>query len=155
MIGRTSLQQWTHAAAGDGALGDAFWLVTAGVLLIVPCRLAMTERPSAQAASRALFCLWSLLAIYHIGNNLILVLPAFVFLLLVDDPETAGWRIAVAAAVQIVLMLDLPVHVYPRVDDSHLAVVARDADRFAVLLAYVSVILICRRLDASASSRES
>jgi len=152
MIGRTSLQQWTHVVAGDGALGDAFWIVAAGVVLIAPCRLAMTARPSAQAASPALFCLWSLLAVYHIGNNLILMLPAFVFLLLVDDPETAGWRMAVAAAIQIVLMLDLPVHVYPRVADSHLGFVARDADRFAVLLAYVSVVLICRRLDASASA---
>jgi hypothetical protein len=152
MIGRTSLRQWTLAVGGDGPLGDAFWIAAAGALLIVPCRLAMSARPSARATSLALFCLWSLLAIYHIGNNLILMLPAFVLLLLVDDPGTAGWRTVMAAAIQIVMMLDLPVHLYPRVAGSRLAFLARDADRFAALLAFVSVVLIGRRLDAPASA---
>ena len=156
MMGRTSLRPWAHALGGDGALGDVVWSAVAGLLLIVPCWFAIDDaRGSGRRAdaSLALFCLWSLLAVYHVGNNLTLMLPAFVFLALADDPGSTPWRICVVMTIQIVFMLDIPVHVYPRIANSSLAFLARDADRVVVLLAFVSVVLLRRRLRALAPAR--
>jgi Na+/H+ antiporter NhaA len=105
------------------------------------------------AAAPALFCLWSLLTIYHIGNNLILLLPAFAFLLLVDDPATVWWRMGVASAIQIAMMLDIPVHLASRVPDhGPLFLLVRDFDRIVVLVTFVSVTLLWRHLERSVRS---
>jgi hypothetical protein len=149
LVGRTSLRPWWIALAGGQALGEILWAVAAALLLIVPCAIAMRDRTVADvraAAAPALFCLWSLLTIYHIGNNLILLLPAFAFLLLSDDPATVWWRIGLASAIQIAMMLDIPVHLPSRVPDhGPLFLLVRDVDRIVVLVTYISVALLWRR----------
>ena len=40
----------------------------------------------------AMFCLWSLLAVYHNGNNFILMLPAFAFLWFRPDDQSSALR---------------------------------------------------------------
>ena len=124
-VGRTSLRPWWLAIAGDQRLGDLLWGVGAGLLLLVPCALAKraTDRPDRRSAAvLALFCLWSLLTIYHIGNNLsVLMLPSFAFLLLLDDPATATWRTWMVVAIQATMMLDIPVHLASWVPDRGLA----------------------------------
>jgi len=156
LVGRTSLRPWWIALAGHQAVGDILWSVGALVLLIVPCAIAMRDRNVSDlrsAAAPALFCLWSLLTIYHIGNNLILVLPAFVFLLLLDDPATVWWRTGVASAIQIAMMLDIPVHLASRVPEhGALFLIARDFDRVVVLVTFVSVALLWRRLEQGLST---
>jgi hypothetical protein len=112
LIGRTSIRGWTYALAGEE--GNILWIAGAAVLLTIPCFAAVVEArrrvARAEAAVPALFCLWSLLVWFHLGNNLVLMFPAFAFLLLLDDPATAVPRYAVAAVMQIQLMLDVPVH---------------------------------------------
>jgi hypothetical protein len=151
LVGRTSLRPWWIALAGRPALGEILWGCGALLLLIVPCGIAMRDRHVSDeraAAAPALFCLWSLLTIYHIGNNLILLLPAFAFLLLVDDPATLRWRVGVASTIQIVMMLDIPVHLASRVPDpGALFLLVRDFDRMVVLVTFVAVALLWRRLE--------
>jgi hypothetical protein len=151
MVGRTSLRPWWLVLARDQTLGDMLWGIGAALLLIVPSRIAMRGiEPSGvrAAAAPALFCLWSLLSIYHIGNNLILLLPAFAFLLLVDDPATLWWRACIASVIQIAMMLDVPVHLASRLpQDGTMALLVRDLDRLVVLVTFVSVALLWRRLD--------
>ena len=113
LVGRTSIRRWTYGLAGDSSAADAMWAAGAVLLLIIPCGAALAEagrRSSRAAAVPALFCLWSLLVWFHLGNDLVLLFPAFAFLLLLDDPPTHRGRMMIAAAMQIVLMLDLPVH---------------------------------------------
>ena len=150
LVGRTSLRPWWIALAGHQTLGDMLWGIGAGLLLIVPCRIAMRDAnvSDARAAAPALFCLWSLLTIYHIGNNLILMLPAFAFLLLVDDPATLWWRVSVASAIQMAMMLDVPVHLVSWVPDrGPISLLVRDLDRLVVLGTFGSVALLWRRLE--------
>jgi hypothetical protein len=154
LVGRTSVRPWWLALAGDQALGDILWSLGSVLLLIVPCRIAMRGRNVADVragAGPALLCLWSLLTIYHIGNNLILLLPAFAFLLLVDDPATAWWRRGVASAIQIAMMFDIPVHLASWVPDrGPLFLVVRDFDRVVVLVTFVSVTFQWRRMERMA-----
>jgi hypothetical protein len=154
LIGRTSVRPWWLALAGDQALGDILWSLGSVLLLIVPCRIAMRGRNVADVragAGPALLCLWSLLTIYHIGNNLILLLPAFAFLLLVDDPATAWWRRGVASAIQMAMMFDIPVHLASWVPDrGPLFLVVRDFDRVVVLVTFVSVTFLWRRMERMA-----
>ena len=151
LVGRTSIRRWTHAFAGDSLLADLLWVAGAGLLLLVPCGAAVAEstrRASrAAAAVPALFCLWSLLVWFHLGNNLVLIFPAFAFLLLLDDPATLRQRWSVAALLQIVLMLDVPVHllaVAPRLGPLDFLVL--DVDRFAVLTAFFYVAYLWQRV---------
>lgn len=148
--GRTSLRPWWAAFAGDSKLGDELWVVAAGLLLLVLCGIAMraADRSDVRAAAvPAVFCLWSLLTIYHIGNNLILMLPAFIFLLLVDDPATLRWRMCTVFTIQVAMMLDVPVHLASWVPDHGLAfMLVRDFDRIVVLLTFVTVTLVWHRL---------
>jgi glycosyl transferase family 87 len=156
LVGRTSLRPWWTALAGHHVLGDILWGVGALLLLIVPCGIALRDSNVSDvraAAAPALFCLWSLLTIYHIGNNLILLLPAFAFLLLSDDPATVWWRMGVASAIQIAMMLDIPVHLASRVPDHGvLFLLVRDVDRIVVLVTFVSVALLWRRQSQSPSN---
>jgi hypothetical protein len=151
LVGRTSLLPWWRALGGDSTLGNVLWGVGAGLLLLVPCVMAMRATDKAQArgsAVLALFCLWSLLTIYHIGNNLVvLMLPSFVFLLAVDDPATARWRLCAVVVIQAAMMLDIPVHLAPWVPDHGPAFIfVRDFDRMVVLLTFALVAAVCHRL---------
>ena len=148
-VGRTSLRPWWIALAGNQQVGDLLWGVGAGLLLLVPCALAMRSagRPEARATGvLVLFCLWSLLTIYHIGSNMVvLMLPAFLFLLLVDDPATARWRMCAVVVIQAAMMLDVPVHLASFVPDHGLAfVLVRDFDRIVVLFTFACVTFFCR-----------
>jgi hypothetical protein len=158
-VGRTSLRPWWIALAGNQTLGDTLWGLGAALLLIVPCRMAVLDahaRDVRAAAAPALFCLWSLLTIYHIGNNLILMLPAFAFLPLVDDPATLRLRVRVAAAIQIAMMLDAPVHLASRTPDHGLIfLLVRDLDRIIVLVTFISVAFLWRRLDGARAFQAS
>ena len=150
-VGRTSLRPWWHAVGGGSALGDVLWWAGAGLLLLVPCAMAMrrTDRPDLRASAvLALFCLWSLLTFYHIGNNLVvLMLPSFVFVLLVDDPATARLRLYAVVLIQAAMMLDIPVHLASRVPDHGLAfMIVRDFDRIVVLFTFALVAVVCHRL---------
>ncbi len=149
-IGRTSLRIWWLELAGDSKLGDPLWGFGAVLLLLVPFSMAMRHADGSDgrsAAALSLFCLWSLLTLYHIGNNLILMAPAFVFLLMVDDPASARWRMWVVFAIQAAMMLDVPVHLESWVPDRGLAfMLVRDVDRIVVLLTFVVVTVLWRRL---------
>ena len=95
-LGRTSIRRWIYGLAGVSPLSNLLWLTTAALLLLVPCAAAVAEArrrvPRAAGAVPALFCLWSLLVWFHLGNNLVLMFPAFAFLLLLDDPRTLWQR---------------------------------------------------------------
>jgi hypothetical protein len=105
-----------------------------------------------EAAVPALFCLWSLLVWFHLGNNLVLMFPAFVFLLLLDDPATAVPRYAVAAVMQIQLMLDVPVHLLGYANWlGPLDVLIIDADRILAVGVFFYVAALWYRLRAQES----
>jgi hypothetical protein len=148
-IGRTSLRAWWHAFVPDVGMADALWLIAALALLAVPCRMARSdasnfgERPQ---AARALFCLWSLLTVFHLGNNLILMLPAFTVLLLSTDAATRRLRLTMAAIVQFAMMFDIPVHLR-RFDPGNgvASVLIRDFDRIVVLMTFCFVAFVWRR----------
>jgi hypothetical protein len=57
----------------------------------------------------AMFSLWSLLAFYHNGHNLILVLPALMFLIGVDHTATRKERFILTTVLQLAMMADAPI----------------------------------------------
>jgi hypothetical protein len=93
-----------------------------------------------------LLCLWSLLTIYHNLNNLILMLPAFVFLLTAEDPDTRTLRWWTIGVIQTALMLDIPVRLRG-LTGSSLERIILDADRAVVLGTFVVVAWCWRRLQ--------
>ena len=104
----------------------------------------------------AAFCLWSLLSFYHIGNNMILMLPAFVFLWFADDPPTAVKRRVLALLIQLELMVDVPVRFRAFVPLSGWGrLVIVDFDRFLVALTFAYVIALWYRLRNVPCSLES
>jgi hypothetical protein len=113
MVGHTSIRGWTQIVTADTRTADALWLVLSALLLIGVCGLARRDRSRALDAGGlavpGLFCLWSLLVIYHNGNNMILMLPAFTFLWFLDvgRPSPSHWVPIVM--LQAVLMFDVPV----------------------------------------------
>lgn len=153
--GRTGLRRWVLALAGDSAPANAAWVAVALFALLVPCAAAVESRAAARSAAAvpAMFCLWSLLVWFHLGNNLaLLMFPTFAFLLLVDDPETERQRHAAAALVQISLMLDLSVHLSPYASRlGPLDFLVIDADRFVVLGTFWYVAWLWRGLTADSS----
>ena len=61
-----------------------------------------------------------------------------------DDPATLWWRASVASAIQMAMMLDVPVHLASWVPDrGPVSLLARDLDRIVVLVTFVSVTLLC------------
>ena len=105
LTGVTSIRAWTGS--------DAVWLAAAGAMLLVPVAMTVLA-PRARGLDRltaiAAFCLWSLAAFYHNGNNLILMLPAFIVLL-----QRAH---AAAVLMQVLLMIDLPAR-FPHTPFAH------------------------------------
>lgn len=158
LVGRTSIKPFVAALVPGTEWDDAAWVIASAALLIVPATMAAREdggplSPRSFAAA-SMFCLWSLLSVFHLGHNFTLAFPAFAFLLLVDDPASRIWRWTIAAFIQIVLMLDVPIHVAPLLRTGSLAArLAEHADRLVVLTAFVAVYLAWRRLDTLAVSR--
>jgi hypothetical protein len=113
LVGHTSIRAWTQMAAYDPVIGDALWIAASVLLLAVLCGVAMRDRSRALEAGGlavpAMFCLWSLLATYHNGNNMILMLPAFAFLWFRDDRHAPAARWIPILALQAALMFDVPV----------------------------------------------
>ena len=156
--GRTSLQPWLRALVGDRLLGDATLGAVGVVLALVPCVIALRPRleSSQSYGTLALLCLISLLTVYHIGSNVVvLMLPAFVFLLMADDPPSFRWRMCFVGAIQLVLMLDIPVHAAPFVSESGIAfLIVRDVDRVLVLATFTAVAILLLRPTRQVGARE-
>lgn len=117
LTGQTSVRGWTRLVFAGAGASDALWIGMATVLLAVACWLARRDpRRALDAGGMAvpgLFCLWSLLAFYHNGNNLILMLPAFAFLWCLDDRALRPSRWIPIVALQAALMFDVPARLGP------------------------------------------
>ena len=146
LVGHTNLRAWALATVEDPARADAIWIVLSVVLLVALCGLAMRDRLRDLAdggmAIPAMFCLWSLLTIYHNGNNMILMLPAFAFLWFRDDRRASPWRWLGILVLQAALAFDVPVRLSaeaPSLGWGRIAI--EQFDRCVVLatLAWVSI----------------
>jgi hypothetical protein len=146
--GYTSLRPWVVALIGDRPAADAVWIGTSLMALIPLCLAARRDRTETLAIP-SLLCLWSLLTIYHHLNNLILMLPAFIFLLTIDDPGTRTRRAWAVGIVQMALMLDIPVRLRG-VADGSLGMVVANVDRVVVLATLLVVLWQWRRLQRDA-----
>jgi hypothetical protein len=162
LVGRSSLRPLWHLIAGSVESGDVLWLVAAGGLLLIPCAITMAERGSGRtqaAAGRALFSLWSLLTIFHLGNNLVvLMFPAFAFLLLINDPVTQRPRLILATIIQLAMMLDIPVHAESILGDTLIAALCRHLDRIVTLLTFAYITYwwyVKRRVNGTTSQTKA
>jgi len=144
LTGRTGIRGFVSAAVSNPAAVDALWIGTALALLVLAVWLAWRDprRPLQDRgiAVPALFALWSLSAIYHNVNNLILMLPAFVFLWFVDAGGRGTRRWVQIACLQAVLTLDVPTRLAGLVPRGTLAAfLVEHFDRLLVLACYVDV----------------
>jgi len=153
LSGYTSLRPWVLAALGDRTAADAVWISVALIALMVLCLAAARDRTNTLAIP-GLLCLWSLLTIYHNLNNLILMLPAFVFLLTGQDPDTRTIRWWTIGVIQIALMLDIPVRLRA-LSSGPLGRIVLDADRVVVLGTFVVVAWCWHRLQSRTMPRTS
>lgn len=151
LTGKTSIRAWTHAISGRTGSADAWWIGASALLLIGTCWLA--RRDSRRAldaggmAAPALFCLWSLLAIYHNTNNLILMLPAFAFVWFLDDRRTSPRRWVPLLLLQAALIFDVPTRLIALTRYGRwITLVVDDFDRLVVAAAFVYVAVIWYRL---------
>ena len=146
LVGHTSLRAWTLGAVEDPARADAIWIVLSVALLVALCGLATRDRSrdldDGGMAIPAMFCLWSLLTIYHNGNNMILMLPAFAFLWFRDDHPASPWRWLGILVLQAALAFDVPVRLSAEASSLGSGRIAIEQfDRCVVLatLAWVSI----------------
>ena len=151
LVGRTGLRGWTRILTADSRAADAWWIAGSAFLLAGLVWLARRDvrRPLAAGALAitSLFCLWSLFAFYHNTNNLIMMLPAFVFLWLVDDRSASSGRWVPIVLLQAALMFDVPTRLGPHVAQEHWAKLAvEDFDRVLVVATLVYVALRWYRL---------
>ncbi|MBW8867839.1 MAG: DUF2029 domain-containing protein [Acidobacteria bacterium] len=147
LTGRTSIRGLIATVTASPATVDALWVAAALGLLGAAALLAMRDpmRPlhAGGLAIPALFCLWSLAAIYHNVNNLILMLPAFVFLWFADTGARPAHRWFQIACLQAVLMLDIPTRLTGVVPPRTLAAFLVDHfDRLLVLACFVDVAVL-------------
>ena len=148
-IGRTSVRAWTLALAGGSRWGDGLWLVAAAVLSLVPCRVAMVDSRSggSSGAALSLFCIWSLLVFYHDSSHLIMMLPAFVFLLAAEDTSNARQRWYFLGFLQVFLMYDVPNRLGTHsLNSAALTALALNFDRLLAIATFVYVARVWRRL---------
>jgi glycosyl transferase family 87 len=141
--GRTSVREPIAAAIADPRTADAIWIATAVCLVAAAIWLAWRDprRPlhDGGIAIPALFCLCSLAAIYHNINNLILMLPAFVFLWC-GRGDSASRRWTQIACLQAALVVDLPTRLDGLVPRGTLAAfLVANFDRLLVLACLVDV----------------
>ncbi len=158
LVGRTSIRGWVHLLTADAGVADAWWIALAALLLIVVFALAARDRrrslDAGGLAIPALFGMWSLLATYHNGNNLILMLPAFAFLWCLDDRVPGAWRWAPIVALQAALMFDVPLRLSGVVAPGGWASsVIAHFDRAAVLMMFVMVSVRWYRLTRVVGTR--
>jgi len=151
LVGRTGLRGWTTILAADSRVADAWWIAGSAFVLAGIVWLARRDpqRPLAAGglAITSLFCLWSLFAFYHNTNNLIMMLPAFVFVWLVDDRPGSPQRWVPILLLQAALMFDVPTRLGPRMPPDHWAAPAVEHfDRALVVATLVYVALRWCRL---------
>jgi hypothetical protein len=141
LVGRTGLRGWTRVLTADAHAADRWWIAASLLSLAGLWWLARREarRPPGTSglAIVGLFCLWSLLVFYHNTNNLIMVLPAFVFLWVADDrPKSASQWVPIVL-LQAALMFDVPTRLGPRVPPHHWAAAAvENFDRVLVIAVF-------------------
>jgi len=155
LAGRTSVRAWTLAAVSDPRMADALWIGASALFIAVVWLLARRDprRPLHEGgmAIPGLFCLCSLLAIYHNVNNLLLTLPAFAFLWFHDGPRRSWPRWLPIAALQAALTLDIPTRIGPLVPDrGWLTAAVQSADRLLVLATFLYVAGVWIRLTRPA-----
>jgi hypothetical protein len=151
LVGRTGLRGLTTILAADSRVADAWWIAGSAFVLAGIVWLARRDpqRPLAAGglAITSLFCLWSLFAFYHNTNNLIMMLPAFVFVWLVDDRPGSPQRWVPILLLQAALMFDVPTRLGPRIPPDHWAAPAVEhCDRALVVATLVYVALRWCRL---------
>jgi hypothetical protein len=144
LVGKTGIRGWTQTVTADSGTADALWVGLSALLLAGACWLATRDRQRALDAGGlavpSLFCLWSLLAIYHNGNNMILMLPAFTFLWFLDDRRTSPSHWIPIVVLQAVLMFDVPVRLSATALDHPWGRMAIDHfDRVAVVATFAYV----------------
>jgi hypothetical protein len=144
LTGITSLRAWVYPLAGSSSRADAVWFAVAALLLIVPCGMAVVASRRSRLADPmpivAMFSLWSLLAFYHNGHNLILLLPVFAFLIGTDDDATRKERFGLAALLQLAMMADAPIRLAGlRWSQGWTLAAAVNVDRIVVLAAFCYV----------------
>ena len=154
LTGRTSIRGLLAAGTATPAGVDALWIGAALSLLAVAIWLAFRDpaRPlhDGGLAIPALFCLWSLAAIYHNINNLLLMLPAFAFLWFADTGARMPHRWFQVACLQAVLMLDIPTRLAGTVPAGTLAAfLVEHFDRLLVLACFVDVAVLWGRSPRS------
>jgi hypothetical protein len=152
LVGNTSIRGWTRVAVVDVAAGDMVWAALSSLMLAALFGLAQRDRSrpvrEGGLAVPAMFALWSLLVIYHNGNNLILMLPAFAFCWCRTDrtafPASHWLPIAL---LQGALMFDVPVRLSGAAHaHAWLRVVIEQFDRGVVLTTLVWVAALWWRL---------
>jgi Glycosyltransferase family 87 len=153
LVGHTSIRAWAHIAAADPAVADAIWMTVSILLLAVLCAIAMRDRSRALdeggLAVPAVFCLWSLLAIYHNGNNMMLMLPAFAFLWFRVDRQASPSCWIPMLVLQAALSFDVPVRLAglaPGLGWGRMVI--EQFDRVVVLATLASVSVMWYRLTA-------
>jgi Glycosyltransferase family 87 len=141
--GRTSIREPIATAIGNRSTADAIWIAASAGLLGCALWLAWRDprRPLQEGgiALAALFSLCSLAAVYHNINNLILMLPAFLFLWFVaGEAGTARWL--QIACLQLVLVVDVPTRLAGLVPRGSFAgLLVEHFDRLLVLACFVDV----------------
>jgi hypothetical protein len=148
--GYSSLRPWAVAFAGDRT-ADSVWIGTSLIVLAALCVAAWRDR-TRTLAMPALLCLWSLLTIYHNLNNLILMLPALIFLLTVNDPGTRMQRASCVVVIQALLMADIPVR-FRAFSDGALGSLIVNVDRVLVLGTFVFLVWQWTRLQRGVRSQ--
>ena len=145
LVGHTSLRSWLAGAIPNSAAVDAAWIASSLGLLIALSAVARRDPSRALDAGGmaipAMFSLWSLLSIYHNGNNMILMLPAFAFLWFRQQRGKSFGRWFSLAVLQATLMFDVPVRLSgfaSRVGWARLAV--EGFDRVVVLATLVLMV---------------
>ena len=151
LMGKTSIRAWTHAGVNDPRTADVWWLCLSALLLAIAAWLA-TRGPrravgAAALAGPALLCLWSLLAIYHHVNNLILMLPALAFVWWLDDERSSLRRWVPLALLQAVLTVDVPTRLTAVTPPGGwIRLVVEDVDRVVVVVVFVYVAALWYRV---------
>ena len=151
LIGMTSLGAWVYPLAASSPRPDTIWYGVVALLFIVPCAMAVIASRRSKLADPtpiiATFSLWSLLAFYHNGHNLILVLPAFIFLIGADDDASKRERFVLASVLQLAMVVDAPIRL-AGLQWAHGWTLAAtiNVDRVVVLAAFCSLPLVWLRV---------
>jgi hypothetical protein len=158
--GRTSIRGLVTAAVADPRAADAVWIAASACLLAIAVLLVWRDRRrplrDGGIAVLAMFCLWSLAAIYHNTNNLILMLPAFAFLWFARSGDRPARRWPQIVCLQAALMFDVPTRLTGLVPRGTVAAfLVEHFDRLLVLACFVDVAVAWARMTRDQDSRSA